>query len=135
MRSGQCPLCGQPYSRGAVSVEDPRKKSVDHILPQVWGGTDSMYPVMFNGLQDRTRNLRDICQGCNVRRASVGHCVAAMACVADVAIRSGRPYRDVYRGWGMHRLAEQANYVGAQRARSGVNLGLAKGLRKNTRVH
>lgn len=98
---GRCPTCSQPFARGRAQNNSPRRKTRDHILPQCWGGEDTMH--------GDARNIRMICSECNQHRALVGHCVGAMACVAVVAQETRRSFIDVARSWLMQYRATFAS--------------------------
>lgn len=90
-----CPRCGSPMPSpewyGALFHQN--RRSIDHILPQVRGGT--------NLLHGDVRNTVVICQACNSWRADCVHCWAMAACIEAVSDSTGEERRAVYRRWGL----------------------------------
>lgn len=97
-----CPYCGHMMfsSRNAGK----HAKSRDHILPEAWGGNDTIHDVA--GLPP-TRNVRYCCKQCNERRGNCGHCVAVMTMIQMVATDSRSDWTAIYRAWRMYLPAAQ----------------------------
>ena len=99
-----CPYCGEPFPRGKVGPSHPRRRTRDHILPQAWGGGSRLHATLGD---EGVSNVRIVCAQCNERRGQVGHCLAALRCVLDVARATGRPYAEVARQWRIQAVASR----------------------------
>jgi len=95
-RNMRCPHCDHLMSKSPNST---RRLSRDHIFPVEWGGNNTW------GDDIEGRNYRWCCQECNSLRASVGHCIGAMATVLIVARHTKQRPILVARGWGLPRIA------------------------------
>ena len=73
--SAHCPRCGKRYAYG---MNEPHRRSRDHILPL---SRDGRRGVM---IHVDVRNIEEMCQSCNGLRAACGHCWGAVACVKAV---------------------------------------------------
>ena len=84
-----CPYCGFAMERnkGGSTAGKTLMATLDHILPQVAGGSD------------HPENLRIVCQLCNGSRGATGHCVGALACVRAVLGRKRPTESEVSRLW------------------------------------
>lgn len=67
-----CHWCGTSISRPKHRDHSPLSGTLDHLVPQAWGG------------RDEPTNLVLSCRGCNERRAAAGHCIAALRCAEAV---------------------------------------------------
>jgi len=102
----RCAYCAvlMVVSQSAADDRDPRRMSVDHIVPRAW-----RQPVV-PGIV----NKRWACQECNAGRAICGHCVGALACVRTVAGETCVPLATVLSDWGMGRIAQTMWRPGAE---------------------
>lgn len=93
LTASHCPVCCERYDG------NQRRKSRDHIVPQIWGGGDF--------IAGDVRNTRIMCQDCNSWRASAGHCVAALALMRDVAKARGEQLKYIAHEWDMYGVARE----------------------------
>lgn len=93
-----CPVCNGVMAKANAAGSNPRRRTVDHMLPQVRGGQNLMY--------GDTRNTRIMCQACNQGIEAAGYCIAAFACATDVARSRRVKVNVIMREWrfGMLRL-------------------------------
>lgn len=96
-------LPGDPCPRCRAELHPRRASSHgisdDHILPRAWGGS-----FVIHG---DTNNRRVMCRQCNILLGTVGHCVAALACVEAVAQSRKTGRRDIIREWRLGLIATQ----------------------------
>jgi 5-methylcytosine-specific restriction endonuclease McrA len=93
-----CPYCGHLMVKTKSMA--PHARSRDHILPEAWGGADTLHRI--DGERRPTLNIRYCCKQCNERRGNCGHCVAVLMMIQQVAIDSRTDWSTIYRAWRMH---------------------------------